>query len=122
MVEYSVIDRAVAGEEVEILKDKTGFVKVLAGSSAQFMHTLNASCAHDLTNDPNAGCTVYMQVSLKLSPFVVDSSIAGTAIVKEGFEEWISSGGMIGVSSDEADDEARQLGWTVEFPESVREV
>ena len=122
MVEYAIIDRSVSGNEVEILKDKTGFVKVLAGSSAQFMNTLNASCICDPNNDPNAGCTVYMQVSLKLPPFVVDSSIAGTAVVKEGFEEWISSGGMIGVSRDEADDEARQLGWTVEFPESVREV
>lgn len=48
--------------------------------------------------------------------------IKGSSIVNDGFEEWLSGGGMIGVSSNDIDDPARNLSWTVDFPSSVREI
>jgi hypothetical protein len=123
-VEYAVIDREVSGNDVSMLATESGTLTIAAGGSAQFAHTLDCSDVSTAPlRDANAGRTVYMQVSLKLDGAIVDSSILGATVVNDGFEDWLSGGGMIGVSSDNAAaDTARTLTWTVDFPSSLREV
>ena len=53
---------------------------------------------------------------------MVDSQIVITAVVNDGIEEWISGGGMLGVSSDQNDDPNRKLSWNVTFPQSLQKI
>jgi len=46
--------------------------------------------------------SVFMQVSLKYGRDVVDSQIVGAKMVNDGMEEWITGGGMLGVSTGDA--------------------
>ena len=63
-----------------------------------------------------------MQVSLRYDEKIVDSQIVTTAVVNDGIEEWISGGGMLGVSSDQDEDPNRMISWNVTFPKSVQKI
>ena len=66
--------------------------------------------------------SVFMQISLKYGRDVVDSQIVGAKMVNDGMEEWITGGGMLGVSTGDAEDPLRKLDWQLEFPHSALEL